>query len=215
MMATPEVVPKENNYNHKTHTCSEELISQYVGRYRQELIPAGSQCETAGGKSTELFKIGETILKTALSSVDCEKEARAGSSPSKPNLNQVQAVTASGNLGSPYSTPTENPLLSWSANKEDSEVGGNGHSSSGSGGSDSNRDSLSVLSPTGSGNQIDEGNNLKQGALSPADKESNDILSGVGGSYFAFPIVIVLTLSPLCFDRIIFQIILKKKIGSP
>ncbi len=165
------------------------MIGQYVGRYRQELIPASSKCETVGGKSTELVQVGEailktaelvqvgeTILKTAFSSAGCEKEARVGSSPSKLNLNQAQsAVTASGNLGSSYSTPTNNPLLSWSANKQDSEVGGNSNSGSGSGGPDSNRDSLSALSPTGSGNQIDEGNNLKQG-----DKESNPREVGVG-----------------------------------
>ncbi len=117
---------KENNYNHKTHTCSEELISQYIGRYHQELIPASSKCEAVGGKSIVLVQVGAKILKTALSSAGCEKEARAGSSPSKPNLNenQVQAVTASGNLNQvnqvnqvqsavPSSIPTNNPLRQW------------------------------------------------------------------------------------------------------
>ena len=92
----------EVSYDHNEHTCSEDLINNYVGKYIKELAPIPAQCESKQEKANQMAQSGEEVLKSALSAAKCEEQARGGQPPS----NDTQANTgAGGTMKGPMASP--------------------------------------------------------------------------------------------------------------
>lgn len=145
---------KEGSYNPERHTCSGRLIDKYVLLYKQHLEPVSFQCEVAGKKSTEIAGVASAILTSALSSANCDREARAGRDSLGPNAvsetldrapetENLRAETVSSSSSSVWGGASKHGAISGSNNRGGgSRVSGDSSSAllgaSGGGSADSN-----------------------------------------------------------------------------
>ncbi len=119
---------KESFYNPERHTCSGRLIDKYVRLYKQHLEPVAFQCKETSKKSTEIASMASEILKSALSSANCDLEARAGMSSSGSNTvsEKQHRVPEAENLRA-GSAVSDSSSLKWGgASKTSSESSGGG-----------------------------------------------------------------------------------------